>query len=162
VTELTFTVYGIAQPGGSKTAFRTASGKTIVRDSNKNVGEWKRVVSQAAGLVMARRLGLFEGAVALECVFFLPRPKSHHGTRGIRASAPAAPIGRPDALKLGRGTEDALKGIVLRDDSQVVRITCEKRYGEPARAEITVTPFQRTQVSKRPEPALVGDEDARE
>ena len=45
---------------------------------------------------------------------------------------------RPDATKLVRAVEDALTGLVWRDDAQVVIQTVRKRYGHPERAEIFV------------------------
>jgi predicted short-subunit dehydrogenase-like oxidoreductase (DUF2520 family) len=41
-------------------------------------------------------------------------------------------------LKLARGVEDALTGIVWRDDAQIVVEHLEKRYGSPARCEVRV------------------------
>ena len=40
--------------------------------------------------------------------------------------------------KLVRAVEDALTGLVWRDDAQVVVQTVRKRYGHPERAEVLV------------------------
>jgi len=42
-------------------------------------------------------------------------------------------------LKLARGVEDALSGILYMDDAQIVSERLTKLYGSPARVEITVT-----------------------
>jgi Holliday junction resolvase RusA-like endonuclease len=50
-------------------------------------------------------------------------------------------VTRPDATKLWRPTEDALTGIVWRDDSQIIRQLVRKRYcgpGEVPGAEVLV------------------------
>jgi Holliday junction resolvase RusA-like endonuclease len=47
-------------------------------------------------------------------------------------------VTRPDVLKLARAAEDALTGIVWRDDSQIVHETLAKVYGEPERLEVAV------------------------
>ena len=75
-------------------------------------------------------------------VQYRPRPSNHFGTgknAGVRKdSAPYFPIVRPDVLKIARGIEDALTGVIYRDDSQIVDEHLMKRYGEPARVEIIV------------------------
>jgi Holliday junction resolvase RusA-like endonuclease len=130
--------YGIAAPGGSKTIGRNRHGGTWIRDASKRSGDWKRTVAQAAGGVMAER-ELLEGALELRVVFHLPRPRGHYGKRGLRPSAPGWPTARPDTTKLLRAVEDALTGIVWRDDAQIVRQHAEKRYAESvARVEVEV------------------------
>ena len=79
----------------------------------------------------------------LEVDFYVPRPKGHFGKRGLRLSAPAFPTVKPDATKLLRAVEDALTGIVWRDDAQVVEQHVSKLYGEPARAEIRIYKLSR-------------------
>lgn len=138
---VTFTVYGVAAPGGSKTTGVTKGGRRFVRDSSRRAAPWKQHVAQAAGEAMAGRPTL-EGPLMLVATFHLPRPKSHYGVRGLRPSAPAWPTVRPDTTKLLRPLEDALTGIVWRDDAQVVRQVAERRYGEPARCDVLVWPVR--------------------
>jgi Holliday junction resolvase RusA-like endonuclease len=64
-------------------------------------------------------------AVDLSLKFWFQRPDSHYAMRrgqprGLRRSAPVFRRKRPDVLKLARAVEDALTGIVWRDDSQIV------------------------------------------
>jgi crossover junction endodeoxyribonuclease RusA len=135
---IVFTVFGNPQPGGSKTPVRALDGRTFVRDSNKKAAPWKERVSQVAGEMMKGR-SLYQGPLQLTVLFYVPRPKSHYGVKGQLKSAPRYPTVRPDVTKLVRPLEDSLTGIVWRDDAQVVRQLAEKRYGEPARAEVRVT-----------------------
>ena len=137
MAEVEFTVYGVAQPAGSKTAGRSKSGKLFVRDSAKGSAPWKRQVAQAAGEAM-NGTGLLEGGLSLTVRFYVPRPKSHYGARGLRPSAPDYPTVRPDITKLLRAVEDACTGVVWRDDAQVVAQHAVKGYGEPACAEVEV------------------------
>lgn len=134
---VSFTVYGVAQPAGSKRAGMSKSGKMFVRDDAKRSRPWKTQVSQAAGEAV-NGAGLLDGPLELSVIFTVPRPKGHYGARGLRPSAPAYPAVRPDVTKLLRGVEDALTGIVWRDDAQVVAQHAYKVYGEPARADIEV------------------------
>ena len=136
------TVYGKAQPAGSKRGFKAKDGGVLIVDANPKSRDWKNAVSSEAAKLQLREL--LDGPLAVRFVFYAPRPKGHFGTgRSIgilKATAPAYPTGRPDALKLSRAVEDALTGVVWRDDSQIVDECIAKRYGEPARVEITVAP----------------------
>ena len=134
---VSFTVYGTAAPAGSKTTGARKDGARFVRDSSKRAAPWKLQVADAAGKAMDGA-PLMDGALHLQAIFHVPRPKGHHGARGLRPSAPEHPTTRPDVTKLLRALEDACTGIVWRDDSQVVLQVASKCYGEPARAEVEV------------------------
>lgn len=96
---------------------------------------------QCAG---ARRVAgtLLIGSVAVEFVFYRRRPAGHFGTgrnaSQLRPSAPSRPTTRPDVLKLARAVEDALTGVVWRDDAQITEQVLRKFYGEPERTVIHV------------------------
>jgi len=133
-----FIVYGLAAPAGSKTIGRTTTGRSFIRDANSKSAPWKRQVAQQAGEAMADR-PLFDEPVALDLWFVQPRPKGHYRKDGqLHDWAPLAPTTRPDLTKLVRAVEDALTGIVWRDDALVVRQTIAKVYGEPARCLVRV------------------------
>jgi len=137
VNVVTFVVWGVAQTAGSKRGFYNKKvHRVIITDDNAKSRPWKAQVTDAAAAVMAGR-PLLEGALSAAFVFYLPRPKSHHGRRGLLPSAPAFPVVKPDALKLARAVEDALTGVVYRDDSQIVYESLWKAYGKPC-VEITV------------------------
>ena len=139
------TVYGRAAPAGSKTSGVRNDGRRFVRDSSKAAGPWKRAVAEAAGREMDSR-ELLAGPLRLALTFVVARPLGHYGTGRnngrVRPSAPAYPTTRPDLTKLTRAVEDALTGVVWRDDAQVVLQTIAKVYGEPARVHVTVTPVR--------------------
>lgn len=139
--EVTIVVYGKAQPAGSKRAFTPRPGaQPIIVDANPKSRPWKTEVSHAAAQTYDG--DLMDGALALEATFYEPRPKAHYGTgknaHVLKATAPMFPTKVPDTTKLVRGIEDAMTGIVYRDDSQIVEQHNRKMYGEPARCEITV------------------------
>jgi Holliday junction resolvase RusA-like endonuclease len=145
VTAVTFTVPGLPQPAGSKRAFaHRTTGRIVVTDANKNARSWKTDVAGVAAAAM-RGAPLLEGPLELAVIFHVPRPKGHYGTGrnagAVRAAAPTHPTVKPDVTKLLRAVEDAMTGIVWRDDAQVVVQRAEKRYGEPARAVIAVAPI---------------------
>lgn len=132
-----FTVYGVAAPAGSKTVWKSKTGKVGVRDASKRSAPWKHLVAKAAGEAMDGG-ALLEGPLSLTVSVMIPRPRSHYGAKGLKPSAPSAPTTRPDLTKYLRGIEDAMTGIVWRDDAQVITQSAEKRYGEPARVAIRV------------------------
>ena len=139
------TVYGTPAPAGSKRAFnwRAKDGRsgTSIVDANAKAKPWKKEIAQAAG-DLRNGAPVLEGPLAARFTFFAKRPKGHYGTGKnsgtLKASAPAYPIGKPDALKLTRGVEDALSGVVYRDDGQIVTEVLKKRYGTPERVEVEI------------------------
>lgn len=140
---IAFHVPGIPAPGGSK-KYVGRSKKTgralIVDDAGKRNKDWRASVAWAGKAAM-RGQPLLEGPLKVRFEFVLPRPKGHLGAKGLKPSAPAWPTVKPDALKLTRSSEDALTGVVWRDDAQIVQESIEKRYGvagEPTGAIITV------------------------
>lgn len=139
--QVMFTVYGEPAPGGSKTAGVRKDGKVFVRESSQRAQPWKVNVAREAAMAMQEaRLEPFNGQVVLLVEFNLARPKGHYGANGLLRSAPLAHTKRPDATKLIRPLEDAMRGIVWRDDSQVVVQMAIKRYADdgPACARVTV------------------------
>ena len=134
-----FTVYGNAEPAGSKRAFyRPGLGVRVV-DANPKSREWKNLVAQEAGRIST---GMLEGPLSLHATFYRPRPASHFGSGRnagvLKTSAPAYPATRPDTTKLLRAVEDALQGVLYRDDAQIVEQHVSKQWGDPARCEIRV------------------------
>jgi len=131
-----FTVYGKPAPAGSKKGFYNAKARrVIITDDSKHSRPWKAQVSDAAAEAMDGRV-LINGPLELRLAFYVPRPKGHFGAKGVRPSAPVSPAVKPDLLKLARAVEDALSGIVYRDDAQIVRELLAKQYGEPARVVV--------------------------
>lgn len=134
---ISFFVPGIAKTAGSKRAipFEKSDGSLGVRviDDNPKTKGWMADVKHYAGQAMAgQRTSLVEGPVAVEVTFFLLRPDAHFGTGKnaalLKPSAPEYPTKKPDLTKLWRAAEDALKGIVWKDDSQVVWQNTRKAY----------------------------------
>ena len=142
-------VYGIPRPAGSKRAFAIKkdgqyTGRSIVTDASGQLGrDWRADVKAAA-------IAQFQGPplhrpLHVEIYFGLPRPKSHFGTgknaQFLRRGAPMSHTKKPDVGKLARAVEDALSGIVWRDDRQIVSALYWKEYtvtSEPPGCEIRV------------------------
>jgi len=133
-----FTVFGEAQPSGSKRPFmRPGMCFPVVVDANPKAKVWKESVAREAARTM-NGAPLLEGPLVLDVTFYRVRPKGHFGKHGLLPSAPSHPTTKPDRTKLLRGLEDALTGIVWRDDAQVCGGECRKEFGERAMVEVQV------------------------
>lgn len=150
MTSVAFTVPGRPLPSGSKSTVPiTRAGETvgrrIVESGNRHAkAAWRADIQHHATHAMHNQPPL-QGPVALTASFHLRRPQSHYGQgrnkHRLRDAAPGYPATMPDLLKLARGLEDALQGIVYRNDAQIVIESLGKVYGEPERVEVTVTPL---------------------
>lgn len=137
-----FTVYGSPKPAGSKRAF-VAGGRAIVVDANPASKPWKQQITETA----LAQVEAFDypkprypdGPVVLRMRFTLRRPKAHYGTGAnanvLKRDAPYFHTGKPDALKLARAVEDALSGVVYRDDGQTI-VVAWKVYGTTEGVEV--------------------------
>jgi len=156
--EITFTVFGEQRPQGSKTCrviyrngkpVTAASGRivTATMEANPHTKEWRRQVSDAAFEAMLGK-HLIDGPVALHLTVYRVRPKGHFGSGKnsgtVKGSALAYPTTKPDLLKLARAIEDAMSGIVYRDDNQVVRHDLQEFYGEQFRTDVRVVSLPKT------------------
>jgi Holliday junction resolvase RusA-like endonuclease len=106
----------------------------VVVDTSGTAGyRWRMAVREAALAALEEEpesLPLFPTEpLKVTMAFRFERPKGHYNKHGgLRNSAPYYHIVRPDALKLARAVEDALTGIVWRDDSQIVFENLMKTY----------------------------------
>lgn len=149
-----FFVPGTPQTAGSKRAFilqrsgtrgdKRQDYQAILTDDNPKGKKWKTIAAAAAKAVYSGPP--LSGALQLDIVFHLLRPQSHFGSGKnagtIKASAPEYPIVLPDATKLLRCLEDALKGITWHDDSQVVAQHVFKIYDTREGATVEIGPFE--------------------
>jgi Holliday junction resolvase RusA-like endonuclease len=136
-----FTVLGRPQPAGSKRAFPRKGGGVIVTDDNPRAKSWQQEIRTVALDAMGDATP-FVDPVEVFFRFVLTRPLGHFGSGrnagSVRASAPVYPIVKPDVTKLIRAVEDAMTGIVFRDDAQIVNQRAYKTYGDPERVEVVV------------------------
>jgi Holliday junction resolvase RusA-like endonuclease len=137
-------VYGRPAPQGSKVASRTKDGRLFVREASPRLRDWRHEIARTA----REQVDIPEPLacpVCLSLAFEFPRPRSHFTRKGaLRKGAPFIPS-RPDLSKLVRAVEDALTGILWRDDGQVAMIHSCKSYvrdiAEP-RCRIFVYPIE--------------------
>jgi Holliday junction resolvase RusA-like endonuclease len=130
-----FFITGKAEPQGSKQAFTptdkngnpfrsktTGRIVTNVVDDNPKGKGWKRDVAKVGRIVM-RSAPPLETPLAVVVVFYLARPAGHFTTTGKLSKQGREnpyPSWRPDATKLWRAAEDALTGIIWKDDGLII------------------------------------------
>jgi crossover junction endodeoxyribonuclease RusA len=119
-------VLGTPAPQGSKRHV----GRGILVESSKAVAPWREaIVAQAQRDDVAGRH--LDGPLIVAIEFYLPRPKAHHGARGLLPSAPPYPHHKPDIDKVARACLDALvQADVIADDARIVDLIVYKRYAD--------------------------------
>lgn len=141
---LSFTVVGVAQTQGSTKAFIPKGWKRpVITNDNPKTKGWRQTIAHVAAIELQRpeHAGrFFAGPVALEVIFFLPRPKTLLTKKLACVDVPHTK--KPDADKLARAAKDALSKVIWHDDSQVTDLIARKRYcreGQHPCAVITVS-----------------------
>lgn len=135
--------------GNGSVAFRVF-GKPISQGSMRSIGAGRPMIHSSKKLLpwregvawIAKQTWECEpilGPVVLHCLFKLKRPKCHYGTGGnsmkLLAKAPMRHRQTPDVDKLVRAIEDALTGIVYKDDAQVDEVHATKKWAEVGEQE---------------------------
>lgn len=151
MTNIEFTVYGKPATAGSKRAIPYQKkadkggglGVRVIHD-NKRFKSFAAEIKEAA-IDAAQGIAFFDGPVHLMVRIHRVRPKNHFGSGRnsgeYSANATAYPTTKPDALKVVRAIEDALTGIIWRDDSQVVAHDLAKVWGDVEKVEVTIGPM---------------------
>jgi len=132
-----FTVYGNPQAQGRPRAGRTRTGRVIVYDPTASK-HYKHQVGWVAS--EHRPPELIESAVSLTVKVYRPIPSTWSKKKQERAEkGELLPTSKPDLSNYIKGIEDAIEGIILKNDSQVVDYgdSC-KRYGKEPRIEILI------------------------
>lgn len=138
------------EPAGSKRAFpmKTKTGKvrSVIVDANAKSRPWKTHVSVMAQEALPKGFELYEGGLSCMIHFYVPRPAGHYNSKGNlnkQGIGKPYPTSKPDVLKLARGVEDALTGIVWKDDAQIVVEHLLKRWSDDGayQTEILVAPL---------------------
>lgn len=81
------------------------------------------------------------GALEVDLIFYRPVQRSLSKTESARRlSNESKPIVKPDVDNYVKATLDALTGVLWHDDSQIVKLVSEKRYGETGKIIISVKP----------------------
>lgn len=128
---VSFRVEGDPTPQGSKDYKGLRGGKPVlIESSDAKLRPWRQAVAYAGRRAMGRR-GPINVPVRLVSTFYLPRPRSHFGARGLLPSAPDWPAVKPDLDKLVRAISDSMvHGRVIAEDSRIVSHDTWKVYAD--------------------------------
>src|ERR1700738_143100 len=122
---------------------QTKSGRRYVPNQQRHYAE---AIGEAAEDAMQGRPP-FAGALAM--TLYIERALLKGFSKAQRTSAilgELLPITKPDNKNYLSLAEDALKGVVWGDDSQVCKHAIEKRYGVQPKLVITVAPLTARQI----------------
>lgn len=125
-----FNVIGTPAPQGSKSTFRTKTGKTVVvegkdKSQRERHASWRNAVAEAARDEAERLPGPLDGPLVLGVTFRLAMPQSR--SKQLHRLGRNWHTSRPDLTKLLRSTEDAMKdGGLIADDSRICRLSVMK------------------------------------
>lgn len=138
---------------------KMANGAPMVvnkNDAGDAGGAWLKAVSDAA--LEARTdadLELLDGPLGVDLTYVFTRPKSHYGAGRnagvLKDSAPRWPTTKSDVDKLERAILDGCKGVLWRDDKQVVECRHRKVFGDPALAFVRIFELEATAGEARAE-----------
>jgi Holliday junction resolvase RusA-like endonuclease len=88
---------------------------------------------------------LLEGPLGMMLTVYRSIPKSFSKKKAALAEVgEIRPVSKPDVDNYLKGVKDALKGIVWKDDSQVVEVFAQKRYSSRPRIEVKIKDLSRS------------------
>ena len=138
-----FFVPGQPKTAGSKRAFMRPGMKfPVIVDDCKKGKDWRGDVKRFASESF-NGSELLTGPLSVSLTFIMPRPKHHHRANGqLKETAPLLHTSKPDVLKMARAVEDALTGVVWKDDAQIATEVLTKRYGEKPGCKVSIQPYE--------------------
>lgn len=136
---VTITLVGIPQgKGRARAALR---GKYVTLYTPEKTRTYEGMIRSAAMDVIRAREPL-DCPVEFVMRAVFPVPTSWSGKKRDQALTGAIKPGKkPDLDNIAKAWNDALNGVVYRDDSLICRMSLEKRYGPQALVVVTVRPL---------------------
>jgi Holliday junction resolvase RusA-like endonuclease len=122
-------------PGEALAFARARLGKTGMHFTPKPQRDFMATIKALAADAMGD-LPLLDGPLELKALVVFPLPKS-----APKRKPPTWKSTRPDASNHVKLLEDALNGIVWRDDAQVASLHVWKRYGPRAEMVVKISPL---------------------
>jgi Holliday junction resolvase RusA-like endonuclease len=140
MSPVTITVQGPPQGKGRARAF--LRGGRIGHYTPQKTRSYESLIFGAAVDAMGDRAP-FEQAVQFTLRAVYPVPASWSERKREKALAGAIkPTKKPDLDNVAKAWNDAMNGVVYRDDSQVVIMFMDKRYGSQGMVECVVEPVE--------------------
>jgi len=90
-------------------------------------------------LYIANKLPMLEGAIMANISIYYDIPKStSKKKKALMLDWEIYPTKKPDIDNILKIIFDALNGIAYKDDSQIINVSCEKKYDENARVIVNL------------------------
>lgn len=136
VEPITLVIYGIPVAQG-RPRISTRGGFAKAYDPAKS-RDYKDYVRMAAVEKMPGKP--LDVPLSVKMTMYMPMPKSMSKKKVADAlNSVLRPTTKPDCTNLAKGIEDALNGVLWRDDSLIVDLYVSKFYSDTPRVEITVS-----------------------
>jgi Holliday junction resolvase RusA-like endonuclease len=133
--EIKITVPGQPVPQG-RPKFTTIGGHARAYDPKKSV-DYKKIVAYHA--MQHKPKLLLEGELEVEILIYKESLKSFsRKNMELAELGQLRPVTKPDADNYAKGPLDAMKGIIWKDDGQIVDLIARKFYSSKPRIEITI------------------------
>lgn len=133
--QIEFTIPGEPIPQARPRASRQR-GRVVMYDPPKS-RDYKQYVALIARQYAPKKL--YEGELDVHLKIYRPIPKSTtKKNRALKNAGIKRPIVRPDNSNYAKGIEDALNGIIYKDDSQIVDLKVSKFYSDDPRVEVKI------------------------
>lgn len=124
--EVHFTVFGDPASQGSHAII---NGRIVQVNSSKH-RKWRTAVSRAAADALPPEWELIDGPAEVTIILYMPIPKS------VERQYPTV---SPDLDKMVRSIFDSLTGVVITDDSRIVRLSARKVYADGIEPGATIS-----------------------
>ncbi len=135
------TVMLAGEPQGKGRARAVRRGNYIGHYTPEKTRTYEGMIRSAAMDALGNKAP-FEDPVEFVLRAVFPVPASWSGKKRDRAlTGELKPGKKPDLDNVCKAWNDALNGVVYRDDSLICRMTLEKRYGPQALVVVTVRPL---------------------
>jgi len=136
---VTISLSGIPQGKGRARSFIRAG--HIAHYTPEKTRTYEGMIATVAMAEMRSRK-LFDCPLEFAMRAIFPVPSSWSGKKRDQALCGAIkPVKKPDLDNITKAWNDALNGVVYRDDSLICRMTLDKRYGPQALVVVTVRPL---------------------
>lgn len=140
---LSFDIPG--QPiGQGRPKFTTINGHAKAYDPEKSRNYKAYVRMLATQAMKDSGFTMIEGPCVLSIIAYFEIPKSK--SKKFREAALLKyeyPTKKPDLSNIIKGIEDALNGLVYKDDACIVNLSCEKFYSDNPRVEVYISPYNK-------------------
>lgn len=130
--------------GQGRPKFSTINGHPKAYDPEKSRNYKAYVKLLAVQAMKEQGFEMIDGACAviIQAYFEVPKSKS----KKFREAAlldQVRPTKKPDADNIVKAIQDALNGLVYKDDACIVNLSCEKFYSDNPRVEVYISPYNK-------------------